>query len=32
MEERLLKTVNKVLGADIAGRVEAIGASVKQFQ
>lgn len=32
IEERLLKTINKVLGADIAGVVEAVGASVKQFQ
>jgi len=32
MEERLFKTINKVLGADIAGWVEAVGASVKQFQ
>jgi NADPH:quinone reductase-like Zn-dependent oxidoreductase len=32
MEERLLKTINKVLGADIAGRVEAVGAGIKQFQ
>lgn len=32
MEERLFKTINKVLGADIAGRVESVGAKVKQFQ
>jgi NADPH:quinone reductase-like Zn-dependent oxidoreductase len=32
MEERLLKTVNKVLGADIAGWIEAVGANVTQFQ
>ena len=32
MEERLLKSINKVLGAGIAGRVESVGASVKQFQ
>ena len=31
-EERLLKTTNKVLGADIAGRVEAVGSAVTQFQ
>ncbi len=32
MDEVLLKTPNTVLGADIAGRVEAVGAAVKQFQ
>jgi len=32
MEERLAKSVGKVLGADIAGVVEAIGPNVKQFQ
>jgi NADPH:quinone reductase-like Zn-dependent oxidoreductase len=32
MDGALLKAVNKVLGADIAGRVEAVGAAVKQFQ
>jgi len=32
MEERLFKTINKILGADIAGVVEAVGANVKQFQ
>ncbi len=32
MEERLLKSVGKVLGADIAGVVEAVGATVKQFK
>jgi NADPH:quinone reductase-like Zn-dependent oxidoreductase len=32
MEERLTKSVGKVLGADISGRVEAVGAKVKQFQ
>ncbi len=31
-EERLFKSVGKVLGADIAGRVETVGTSVKQFQ
>jgi NADPH:quinone reductase-like Zn-dependent oxidoreductase len=28
----LLKAINTILGADIAGRVEAVGAAVKQFQ
>ena len=32
MEERFTKSVGKVLGADIAGVVEAVGANVKQFQ
>jgi NADPH:quinone reductase-like Zn-dependent oxidoreductase len=32
MEERLVKSIGKVLGADIAGVVEAVGVSVKQFQ
>ena len=32
MEERFIKSVGKVLGADIAGVVEAVGANVKQFQ
>ena len=31
-EERLIKSVGKVLGADISGVVEAVGASVKQFR
>ena len=32
MEERLVKSIGKVLGADIAGVVKAVGANVKQFQ
>jgi NADPH:quinone reductase-like Zn-dependent oxidoreductase len=32
MEERLIKSVGKALGADISGVVEAVGVSVKQFQ
>jgi len=32
MEERFIKTSGKVLGADIAGVVETVGASVKRFQ
>jgi NADPH:quinone reductase-like Zn-dependent oxidoreductase len=32
MNERILKATNKVLGADIAGKVEAAGANVKQFR
>ena len=32
MDERLFKAINKILGADIAGRVEAVGATVMQFQ
>ena len=32
MEERLVKSIGKVLGADIAGVVEAVGANVKLFQ
>lgn len=32
MEERLIRSVGKVLGADIAGVVEAVGANVRQFQ
>lgn len=31
MEERLVKSAGKVLGADIAGVVETVGANVKQF-
>jgi len=32
MEERLIKSAGKVLGADIAGVVEVVGTNVKQFQ
>jgi len=32
MEERFGKSIGKVLGADIAGVVETVGANVKQFQ
>jgi NADPH:quinone reductase-like Zn-dependent oxidoreductase len=32
MEERLTKSLGKVLGADISGVVETVGAQVKQFQ
>jgi NADPH:quinone reductase-like Zn-dependent oxidoreductase len=32
MDALLFKSVGKVLGADIAGRIEAIGANVSQFQ
>lgn len=32
MEERLVKSIGKVFGADIAGVVEAIGANVKQLK
>ena len=32
MDDVLIKAINKVLGADIAGRVESVGAAVKQFQ
>jgi len=32
MEERLIKSVGKILGADISGVVEAVGGSVKRFQ
>jgi NADPH:quinone reductase-like Zn-dependent oxidoreductase len=32
MDEVLFKAINTVLGADIAGQVEAVGAGVKQFQ
>ena len=32
MDEVVLKATNKVLGADIAGRVETVGAAVRQFK
>ncbi len=32
LDQVLLKAVGKVLGADISGRVEAVGADVKQFR
>ena len=32
IEAGLLKPKNKILGADIAGRVEAVGRNIKQFQ
>jgi NADPH:quinone reductase-like Zn-dependent oxidoreductase len=32
METGLLKPTNQILGADIAGRVEAVGANITQFQ
>lgn len=32
MDEMVLKAINKVLGADIAGQVEAVGAAVTQFR
>jgi NADPH:quinone reductase-like Zn-dependent oxidoreductase len=32
IEERLVKSAGKILGADIAGFVEAVGANIKQFQ
>lgn len=32
MEERMIKSVGQPLGADIAGVVEAVGASVKQYK
>jgi NADPH:quinone reductase-like Zn-dependent oxidoreductase len=32
MDSVLLKVINKVLGADIVGQVEAVGAAVKNFQ
>lgn len=32
LDSGLLKPKNKILGADVAGRVESVGSSVKQFQ
>ena len=32
LDSGLLKPKNKILGADVAGRVEAVGSNVKQFQ
>lgn len=32
MEERMIKSVGKALGADIAGVVESVGANVKQYK
>ena len=31
MDERLFKSINKVLGADIVGRVEAVGGLLRNF-
>src|SRR5258708_5996723 len=32
MDDVFLKAINKVIGADIAGRIEAVGAAVTQFE